>query len=192
MLSWFYKWRLWGYIFVWEKLLPQSHRHKACAQSARRQRPCCRPFRRCVSSSKMNVPLTQVALVARPCAPAAQRADDSSSSSRRLAINLCRFAPLEIEQDCSFRMSRKKWNCPDEVLRTNWFLPGKTSSSKTPLRQLSKVCDCFADAWIWKAVLAPNFFFPAVAPRRHDDFQNFGGSARSGQKNFLKNLICWL
>ena len=38
---------------------------------------------------KMNVPLTQVALVARPCAPAAQLTDDSSSSSRRLAISLC-------------------------------------------------------------------------------------------------------
>ena len=88
MLNWFYKWRLWGYSFVCE-VLPQSHRDKPCAQSARRQRPCCRPLRRCVSSSKMNVPLTQVALVARPCAPAAQLTDDSSSSSRRLAISLC-------------------------------------------------------------------------------------------------------
>ena len=67
------------------------------------------PFMRCVSSSKMNMPLTQVALVARPCAPAAQRADDSSSSSRRLAISLCLLTqPLEIEQDCSFRMPREK------------------------------------------------------------------------------------
>ena len=29
MLNWFYKWRLWRYIFVWEKLLPQSHRAAA-------------------------------------------------------------------------------------------------------------------------------------------------------------------
>ena len=89
MLNWFYKWRLWGYIVVWEKVLPQSHRDKPCAQSARRQRPCCRHLRRCISPSKMNVPLTQVALVARLCAPAAQLTDDSSSSSRRLAISLC-------------------------------------------------------------------------------------------------------
>ena len=88
MLNWFYKWRLWGYSFVCE-VLPQSHRGKPCAQSARRQRPCCRHFRRCISSSKMNVPLTQVALVARPCAPAAQLAVDFSSSSRRFAISLC-------------------------------------------------------------------------------------------------------
>lgn len=88
MLNWFYKWRLWGYSFVCE-VLPQSHRDKPCAQSARRQRPCCRHFRRCISSSKMNVPLTQVALVARPCAPAAQLAVDFSSSSRRFAISLC-------------------------------------------------------------------------------------------------------
>ena len=88
MLNWFYKWRLWGYSFVCE-VLPQSHRDKPCAQSARRQRPCCRHLRRCISPSKMNVPLTQVALVARPCAPAAQLTDDSSSSSRRLAISLC-------------------------------------------------------------------------------------------------------
>ena len=53
-------------------------------------------------------PLTQVALVARPCAPAAQMTDDSSSSSRRLAISLCRFASLDIEQDCSFRMPLTK------------------------------------------------------------------------------------
>ena len=88
MLNWFYKWRLWGYSFVCE-VLPQSHRDKPCAQSVRRQRPCCRHLRRCISPSKMNVPLTQVALVARPCAPAAQLTDDSSSSSRRLAISLC-------------------------------------------------------------------------------------------------------
>ena len=34
-----------GTIFVWEKWLPQSPRDKPCAQSARRQRPCCRPLR---------------------------------------------------------------------------------------------------------------------------------------------------
>ena len=56
----------------------------------------------------MNMLLTQVALVARPCAPDAQLTDDSSGSSRKLAISLCRFAPLDIEQDSSFRMSLTK------------------------------------------------------------------------------------
>lgn len=61
--------------------------------------------------------------------------------------------PLDIEQDCSFRMHLTKWKCLDEVLRTNWFVQDKNASSKTSLRQLSKVCDCFADAWIWESSL---------------------------------------
>ena len=138
-----------GTIFVWERL-PQSHRDKPCAQSARRQRPCCRPLRRCISSSKMNVPLTQVALVARPCAPAAQRTDDSSSSSRRLAISLCLLTqPLEIEQDCSLRMHLEKKLMPRESPSDKLISSRKKIHlPKNPLRPLSKVCDCFADAWI--------------------------------------------
>ena len=62
--------------------------------------------------------------------------------------------PLDIEQDCSLRMPLTKWKCIDEVLWTNWFVQDKTLSSKASLRQLLKVCDCFADAWIWKAVFA--------------------------------------
>ena len=147
MLNWFYKWRLWGYSFVCE-VLPQSHRDKPCAQSARRQRPCCRPLRRCVSSSKMNVPLTQVALVARPCAPAAQLTDDSSSSSRRLAISLCPLSrPLDIEQDCSFRISREKfimprWSPSDKLISYKI----KNAIFQTPRNQLSAGCA----PWFWK------------------------------------------
>ncbi len=55
-----------------------------CAQSARRQRPCCRPLPLYVFFSKMNMPLTQVALVARPCAPAAQLLDGSSTQKFHL------------------------------------------------------------------------------------------------------------
>ena len=92
--------------------LPQSHRGRRkrhpCAQSARRQRPCCRLLRRCISSSKMNIYLTQVALVARPCAPVAQRDEDSSSSRSRLAKRYGRFAPLYLRQDCFFRISLPK------------------------------------------------------------------------------------
>ena len=90
--------------------LPQASSLRSIGKAATSVLP---PFTRCVSSSKVNVPLTQVALVARPCAPAAQRADDSSSSSRRLAISLCLLTqPLEIEQDCSFRMPREKMKMP--------------------------------------------------------------------------------
>ncbi len=59
-------------------------------------------------SSKMNTPLTQVALVARPCAPDAQRFEDSSSSRSSLAKSYGRFAPLDLRQDCFFRVSLPK------------------------------------------------------------------------------------
>ena len=75
-------------------------------------------------------------------------------------------------------------DCKGNVIRSNWFRPGKTSSSKTPLRQLSKVCACFADAWICKAVFAPNWFFPDVDPRRHDDFQKSRGERAQRSKKF--------
>ncbi len=51
---------------------------------------------------------TSVALVARPCAPAAQRADESSSSRSRLAKSYGRFAPLSLKQDCFFRVPSSK------------------------------------------------------------------------------------
>ena len=54
-----------------------------------------------------NIP-TSVALVARPCAPAAQRADDSSSSRSRLAKSYGRFATLSLKQDCFFRVPSSK------------------------------------------------------------------------------------
>ena len=54
-----------------------------------------------------NVP-TSVALVARPCAPAALRADESSSSRSRLAKSYGRFATLSLKQDCFFRVSSSK------------------------------------------------------------------------------------
>ena len=90
MLSWSYNGGFFGnYLCVGKMVASIAQGTSPCAQSARRQRPCCRHLRRCISPSKMNVPFTQVALVARPCAPAAQLTDDSSSSSRRLAISLC-------------------------------------------------------------------------------------------------------
>lgn len=145
MLNWSYKGGFFGnYLCVGKSIASiaqgRCKRHP-CAQSARRQRPCCRHFRRCIYSSKMNMLLTQVALVARPCAPDAQLTDDSSSSSRRFSISLCCFAPLGIEQDCSFRMPLTKSKCIDKVLRTNRFFQNKITSSKAQFRQLPKVAD---------------------------------------------------
>ena len=187
MLNWFYKWRLWGYSFVCE-VLPQSHRDKPCAQSARRQRPCCRHLRRCISPSKMNVPLTQVALVARPCAPAAQLTDDSSSSSRRLAISLC---PLRVHLILS-KTAPSVCILQNENASMKSFGQIDSSKIKKHLPKLrSDSFQNFATAsqmlGFEKAVFAPNWFFPADATRRHADFQNCGGSARSGLKSLIQN-----
>ena len=51
---------------------------------------------------------TSVVLVARPCAPAAQHPDKSSSSRSRLAKSYGRFAPLSLKQDCFFRVPSSK------------------------------------------------------------------------------------
>ena len=77
-----------------------------------------------------------------PCAPAAQRADDSSSSRSRLAKSYGRFATLSLKQDCFFRVLSSKIKIS---------LPGPPAADsvmifQTPLRQLSKVFACFADA----------------------------------------------
>lgn len=109
MLSWSYNGGFFGnYLCVGKMVASIAQGTSPCAQSARRQRPCCRLFRRCIYSSKMNMPLTQVALVARPCAPDAQRVEDSSNSRSRLAKSYGRFAPLDLRQDCFFRVSLPK------------------------------------------------------------------------------------
>ena len=126
--------------------LPQSHRGRRkrhpCAQSARRQRPCCRHFRRFISSSKMNIYLTQVALVARPCAPVAQRYEDSSSSRSRLGKSYGRFAPLNLRQACFFRVY-----LPKATFLVQSACGGQLDSfhssihREAPFRQLPKVAD---------------------------------------------------
>ncbi len=51
---------------------------------------------------------TNVVLVARPCAPAAQHTDESFNSRSRLAKSYGRFAPLSLKQDCFFRVPSSK------------------------------------------------------------------------------------
>ena len=123
MLNWFYSGGFSGTIFVWEKWLPQS---------PRRQRPCCRPLQCYVPSSKMNMALTSVALVARPCAPGAQHSDESSNSRSRLAKSYGRFAPFSLKQDCFFRVSSSKIKislpCPPAADSVMIFHPEASSS----------------------------------------------------------------
>ena len=93
-------------------------------------------------SSKMNMPLTQVALVARPCAPAAQRAEDSSSSRSRLAKSYGRLAPLSLKQACFFRVY-----LPKATFLVQSACGGQLDSfhssihREAPFRQLPKVAD---------------------------------------------------
>ena len=133
-----------------------------CAQSARRQRPCCRLVRRCISSSKMNVRLTQVALVARPCAPAAQRIDESSSSSRRLAISLCPLrGHLELSKTAPSVCPVKNENASIKSIgqiESSWI---KQHLTKLRSDSFQKFCSCFATAWIWKSSLRSRLFLPS-------------------------------
>lgn len=190
MLNWFYKWRLWGYIFVWEKVLPQSHRDKPCAQSARRQRPCCRHFRRCISSSKMNVPLTQVALVARPCAPAAQLTDDSSSSSRRLAISMCPLRGHLILSKtapsvCLEKMIMLRWSPSDKLIRPGEKLIFQSSvqTAFKSLRLLRRRLDLKKQSSLRTDSFQPTLRVGTLI------FKTAGGARAAVRKKHQKNFI---
>lgn len=192
MLSWSYKGGFSGnYLCVGKMVasIAQGRRKRhPCAQSARRQRPCCRHFRRCISSSKKNMHLTQVALVARPCAPAAQQADDSSSSCRWLAISLCRFAPLDIEQDCSFRMPLTKWKClvksfgQIDSSRIKHHLPKLRSDSFQKLWMLRNRLDLISS--LHSVLILPI----SPLPRRRDDFQKRRGERAQRVKKLPKSF----
>ena len=84
MLSWFYSGGFSGTIFVWEKYcLNRTGTSPALHQQGGNVRVAASYSDTFILHSE-NVP-TSVALVARPCAPAAQRADESSNSRSRLA-----------------------------------------------------------------------------------------------------------
>ena len=123
-------------------------------------------------SSKMNMPLTQVALVARPCAPDAQRTEDSSSSRSRLAKIYGRFSPLYLKQDCFFRvpLTKIKFFVQSAFGGQRDFHP-QNNSPWSSVQTAFKSCGCFATAWVWKAVFTPNWFcLMSPLSRRRDDF----------------------
>ena len=140
--------------------------------------------------SKMNMPLTQVALVARPCAPAAQRAEDSTSSRSRLVISLFRFAPLGIEQDCFFRVPLPKTKC---LLQSAFggqrdFRPPDTSP-KTPFKQLSKAADALQPLEFEKQSSLRTDSARCRLCRGDVMIFNFaGGSACSGHEKLTKSF----
>jgi len=97
-----------GTSFVWEKWLPQSHRGQAPALNRQGGNIRVAALYTATFIFRSGHAPTNVALVARPCAPAAQHADESSSSRSRLAKSYGRFAPLSLRQDCFFRMPFSK------------------------------------------------------------------------------------
>ena len=100
MLSWSYNVAAVEIFFRVGKVLPQSHRAGASATPAlNRQGGNIRVAALYTATFifRSGHAPTNVALVARPCAPAAQRADESSSSRSRLAKSYGRFAPLSLK-----------------------------------------------------------------------------------------------
>lgn len=89
---------------MWEKWLPQSHRGQAPALNRQGGNVRVAASYNVEFILHSGIGLTSVALVARPCAPVALRAEDSSSSRSRLAKSYGRFAPLNLRQDCFFRV----------------------------------------------------------------------------------------
>lgn len=143
--------------------------------------------------SKMNMALTSVALVVRPCVPRHSAGRGSSSSRSRLAKSNGRFAPLDLKQDCFFRVSFTKqhssYSLPttDKLISsTHSFTEKLLSDSFQKLRILRNRLDLISS--LHSELILPM----SLLSRRSDDFQNRGeggGSARSGQKNFQKVLI---
>ena len=107
MLSWFCSGGFSGTSFVWENCFSRTGTASACAQSARRQRPCCRLLQLYIYS-----PLIKRFYKCRSGRASMRSrrstADDSSSSRSRLTKSYGRFATLSLKQDCFFRVPSSK------------------------------------------------------------------------------------
>lgn len=108
MLSWSYNGGFFGNYLCVGKMIASIAQGQALCSIGKAATSVLPPLTMLSFSSKMNMPLTQVALVARPCAPAAQCPEDSSSSRSRLAKSYGRFAPLDLKQDCFFQVPLTK------------------------------------------------------------------------------------
>ena len=85
MLSWFYNGGFFGNYLCVGKMVASIAQEQALRSIGKAATSVLPPSTALSFFSIPKVPLTQVALVARPCAPDAQRADDSSSPRSRLA-----------------------------------------------------------------------------------------------------------
>ena len=131
MLNWFYSGGFLGTLFVCETCLNRTGTSPALNRQGGNVRVAALYTVTFILHS-VNVP-TSVALVARPCAPDAQRADESSSSRSRLAKSYGRFAPLSLKQDSFFRVSSSKIkiSLPSPPAADNiWIFYPEASSSR--------------------------------------------------------------
>ena len=159
------------------------------AQSARRQRPCCRLLR--VEFILQNEYASYTGRSGRASVRSRRSAGRGFSSSRsRLAKSNGRFALLDLRQDCFFRVSLPKQHssyspptADRSISSAHPFTVKLRSDSFQKLRMLRNRLDLISR-------LHSELFLPmSPLSRRRDDFQNCGGSERSGQKNFQKVLI---
>ena len=142
MLSWSYNGGFFGNYLCVGKMVASIAQGQALCSIGKAATSVLPPLTTLSLFSKMNIAFTQVALVARPCAPAAQRDEDSSSSRSRLAKSYGRLAPLSLKQDCFFRVPLSKLKCLVQFAFGGQrdFRP-PINSPKAPFRQLSKVAD---------------------------------------------------
>ena len=193
MLSWFYSGGFSGTSFVWENCFSRTGTASACAPSARRQHPCCRLLQWYIYS-----PLRKRFY---KCRSGRATVRSRRSAGREFFLlqkqtfqKLWPLRALEFEARLllpSFIFQNKNLSSRSACGGQRDDLPPGSLIFQTPLRQLSKVCDCFADAWVWKAIFAPKFILQCRRCRGDAMILKLGGGARAAVKNlFIKfNLL---
>lgn len=172
MLSWSYNGGFFGnYLCVGKMVASIAQGTSPCAQSARRQRPCCRPLPRWVSLPKwiclLHRSLWSHVLVLPPL---------SGRGFFQLQKQTCQklwpLSALEFEARLLLPSSSSKIKMSRTVRlrRTTWF-PSANQFTESSVQTAFKSCGCFATALVWKAVFTPNWFcLMSPLSRRRDDF----------------------
>ena len=163
-----------------------------CAQSARRQHPCCRPLQWYIYS-----PLRKCSYKCRSGRASVRSRRSvgrgSYSSRSRLAKSYGRFAPLSLKQDCFFRLasSKIKISLPGPPAADNVMIfHPEASSSRLRSDSFQKFAPATQTLEFEKqSSLRTNSVWCRRCRGDAMIFKTRGGSARSGQKKASKNLI---
>ena len=136
-------------IGVWQIVASIAQGASPCAQSARRQRPCCRPLQRWVYLPKW-IWLLQMSLWSRVRALPTLSGPRLFQLQKQTCQKLWPLRALEFEARLLLPSLSSKGNIPRTVRlwRTTWFLP-LIHSPWSSVQTASKSCGCFATAWIW-------------------------------------------